>query len=273
MKKFLPGVFFLVAMSISTFAQEVIENFEDTANVILLNQLSNGTLPDDSLMVVANPAPDDVDTSANVLKFRRSSGGDVWAGFWSELPTPVDMTENKYVSVKVWKPRVSVVKFKVEGGTTNPTFFELASLSPQTKTEEWEELVFYFPDATGTYTRIALLPDFNDPVGLTEDIVLYIDDIAFHPTDPTAEPTAIQVPEETDFTAYPNPVKNTLYLENLKDVKSISVYNMTGQRMLSYKGLTSATASVSVSSLTSGVYMLSVEDSSGNSTLKKFVKQ
>lgn len=270
MKKLLLGILSLVALSAWTTAQEVIEDFEDTT-LIPLNQLSNGTLPDDSLIVVANPAIDDVDTSANVLRFRRSSTGEVWAGFWSELPTPLDMTTNKYLSVKVWKPRISVVKLKVEGGTTNPTFFELASVRPQTKSNAWEELVFHYPNATGTYPRIALLLDFNDPVGLSEDIVLYVDDIISYPNDP-GEATVINNPERTDFNVYPNPVKADLYIDNIQDVKSISVYNMTGQKVLSYKGLTTS-ARINVSSLTSGIYMLSVENTAGHLTMKKIVKE
>jgi len=273
MRKFLLYSIGILVLPISVSAQQVIEDFEDTTAVIPLTQLSNGTLPDDSLVVVPNPAPDDVDTSANVLRFRRSSTGDIWAGFWSETPEPVDMTENKYVSIKVWKPRISGVKFKVEGGTTDPTFFELPSLSPQTKTEEWEELVFHFPNATGTYTRIAVLPDFNEPVGLTEDIVLYVDEIVFHPTDPTAEPTTVNDPDKSDFTVYPNPVTGTLYLENLMNAESISIYNSTGHRVLVQKGLTSSTARINVSSLASGVYMISVQDKAGSQSITKFVKE
>jgi hypothetical protein len=270
MKKILLGIFCLVAMSSLSIAQQVIEDFEGDT-LIPLNQLSNGTLPNDSLVAVPNPAPDDVDSSDMVLKFRRSSAGDVWAGWWSELPTPVDMTTNKWVSVKVWKPRVSVVKFKVEGGTTNPTFFELASVRPQTKTNEWEEIVFHFPGATGTYPKIAMLVDFNDPVGLTEDIVCYVDDITFLASDPAA-PTVVNTTENDDFTVYPNPAQSTLYLENLKDVKSISVYSLTGQKLLTQKKATT-NATINVSNLSSGVYMLSVESNSGSTTMKKFVKE
>ncbi len=131
----------------------VIEDFQS----LPLNQLSNGHLPNDSLKIVPNPVIDDVNPSAKVLKFRRSSAGDPWAGFWSTLPQPLDMTTNKYILMKVLKPRISTVKFKIEGGTTDPTSFELESTAPQTKTNEWEQMVFYYPDATG---RIQPLPPY-----------------------------------------------------------------------------------------------------------------
>jgi hypothetical protein len=246
----------------------VIEDFQ----VIPLNQLSNGDLPADSLKIVPNPAPDEVNPSAKVLKFRRSSEGDPWAGFWSELPKPVDMTENKYVLVKVWKPRISDVKFKVEGGTTDPATFELASLNDPSKTEEWEQLVIHFPDATGEYPRIALLPDLIDPVGLTEDIILYVDDIVFSPTNPI-EPTGIKDPEKLNYDVYPNPVKSTLYFENLNGAESIAIFNTMGQQVIVYRELKSSTARIDVSSLSSGVYMISVYNRDGKTTVKKIVKE
>jgi hypothetical protein len=246
----------------------LIEDFQ----VIPLNQLANGPLTNDSLVVVENPDPDDVNPSAKVLKFRRSSAGDIWAGFWSRLPEPVDMTQNKFVSVKVWKPRLSGIKFKVEGGTTSPATFELASVNDPSEESAWEQFVFHFPDATGTYPIIALLPDFNDPVNLTEDIVIYVDDIIFHPTNPL-EQTVVKDPEKLNYTFYPNPVKKTLYLENLEGAESISIINTTGQRLINLNKIQLSTARIDVSALTSGVYMISVYDKDGNATVRKFLKE
>lgn len=246
----------------------VIEDFQ----VIPLNQLANGDLPNDSLKIVPNPAPDDVNPSAKVLKFRRSSTGAVFAGFWSPLPEAVDLTDNKYVLVKVWKPRVSELKFKVEGGTTTPATFELASVRPQTLTEEWEEIVFHFPDATGTYPIIGMLPDFMDPVGLDEDIVLYIDDIIFSPTDPGGEPTGVKLPEALNFIFYPNPAKRILNIENLDGASHLAIFNAAGQKVLVRNGLTSSVR-IDVSALSKGVYMISVYTKEGNATIKKFVKE
>lgn len=247
----------------------VIEDFQ----VIPLNQLSNSDLPNDSLKIVPNPAPDTVNSSAKVLKFRRSSAGDVWAGFWGRVPDSVNLTDNKFILVKVWKPRVSEVKFKVEGGTTTPATFELASVRPQTLTEAWEELVFHFPDATGLYPIIAMLPDFNDPVGLDEDIIIYIDDITLSPQDPGEEPTGVKNSEKLNYTFYPNPARRMLYLENLEGAETIAIFNSSGQRVLVRSGLKSATARIDISGLGSGVYMLSVYDKSGNATIRKFVKE
>jgi len=246
----------------------VIEDFQS----LILNQLANGDYPEDSLKFVPNPVIDEVNPSAKVLRFARSATGDIWAGFWSALPEPLDMTVNKYILMKVLKPRISTVKFKVEGGTTTPGFFELESTAPQTATDAWEQMVFYFPDATGTYPTIAALPDFSDPVDLTEDIVIYIDDIVSSPT-ATGVPTGVKEPEQLNVFVYPNPVKSTLYFDNLKNVDRIVISNMVGQQMLVSRNITGEKASINVASLSHGVYMVTIYNKDGNTAIKKIVKE
>lgn len=150
---------------------QMIEDYE----IITLNPLSNPTDDDSKFTWVENPDKSPLNPSDFVLEFLRDKDAPVWAGFWSRLTDSVDVTTNKYVHVKVWKPRVSIVKFKLEGGEAGT--LEIPSISPQTKTNEWEDIVFDFSEKTGKYPIIALLADFEDPVTLTEDITIYIDDI------------------------------------------------------------------------------------------------
>ncbi len=150
---------------------QVMENFEPIA----LNLMLNG--PDDlsSMTVVENPDKTGVNLSNSVVKFLRDKDGFPWDGFWSSLPSVIDVTTNKYIHVKVWKSRISPLKFKIEGGEAGTV--EIESMAPQTVTNAWEDIVFDFSEKTGTYPIIAFLPDFVDPVGLTEDITIYFDDI------------------------------------------------------------------------------------------------
>jgi len=149
----------------------MIEDYEN----IPMNLMTGGAEDLSSFTKVANPDPRGINLSNLVIKFNRDKDGVPWGGFWGNMPTPVDVTTNKYVHVKVWKPRISPVKFKLEGGAAGT--LELASMNAQTKVNEWEDMVFDFSGKTGTYPIIAFMPDFADPVGLTEDIVIYFDDI------------------------------------------------------------------------------------------------
>jgi hypothetical protein len=149
----------------------MVENFEH----IVLNPMLGGEDDNSSMEVVPNPDPDDVNPGVHVVEFHRSMHGVPWGGFWSALPEPLDLSEYKYVYVDVWKPRISPVKFKVEGG--NSANLEIESMVPQTKVEEWETLVFDFSEKDGTWNVVAFMPDFADPVDLEEDIVIYFDNI------------------------------------------------------------------------------------------------
>lgn len=172
--------------AVGSEAVQVIEDFE----VIELNPLKGGEEDLSTLTVVENPDPSPLNPSKHVVEFLRDKDAPAWAGFWSRLPAAIDVTENKYVHVKVWKPRVSVLKFKIEGGDAGT--IEIPSVSPQTKTEEWEDIVFDFSEKTGTYPIIAFLADFEDPVTLTGDITLYFDDIILN-NDPAPLAPPVQV--------------------------------------------------------------------------------
>lgn len=172
--------------AVGSEAVQVIEDFE----VIELNPLKGGEEDLSTLTVVENPDKSPLNPSNYVVEFLRDKDAPAWAGFWSRLPAAIDVTQNKYVHVKVWKPRVTVLKFKIEGGDAGT--IEIPSINPQTKTEEWEDIVFDFSEKTGTYPIIAFLPDFEDPVTLTGDITIYFDDIILN-NDPAPLAPAEQV--------------------------------------------------------------------------------
>ena len=186
MKKFFLLITMFTAFGFWTKAQ-TIEDFES----ITMNLFSAGT--NGMLSVVANP-----DTVGNhslyVGKMVRGFDGDPWAGWWAVLPTPIDLTANPYVHIKVWKPRISPVVFKVEEGAGNSG--DVNPMNPQALTGQWEELVYDMSatPATGEYVKIVFIPDFEDPLTLTEDITLYFDDLYVN-NDPTVGSAPVQVME------------------------------------------------------------------------------
>lgn len=189
MKKFTFIFIMLLAFAGITRAQ-VIEDFEH----IPLNYMVEDTSVDHSSMsVVANPDPSGINTSATVIKFVRDKDGVPYGGFWSSLTTPVDITTNKYVHVKVWKPRISPIKFKLEGGAAG--YLEIASMIPQATIGAWEDIVFDFTSKTGTYPILAFMPDFEEPLTLTADIIIYFDDIIVN-NDPLPATAAAYVIED-----------------------------------------------------------------------------
>jgi hypothetical protein len=161
-----------------------------------MNVMVGGADDLSTMTVVPNPDPTGINTSFYVCKFVRDKDGVPWGGFWSALQIPVDVTVNKYVHVKVWKPRISPVKFKLEGGAAGT--LEAPSINAQTLTGQWEDMVFDFTSKTGTYPTIAFMPDFLDPVGLTDDIVIYFDDIVVN-NSPTPNSAPVDIIEDYEI--------------------------------------------------------------------------
>ncbi|MBN2175201.1 MAG: T9SS type A sorting domain-containing protein [Bacteroidales bacterium] len=150
----------------------VFEDFEH----IPLNLMLGGDEDNSTMTRIVNPDMSGINTSHKVIEFLRDMDGVPWGGFWSALDTPVDITTNKYAHVKVWKPRISPLKFKIEKPNEN---HEIFSMNEQTVTNGWEDIVFDFSEWTGEWPTVVFMPDFIDPVGLTEDITIYFDDIIF----------------------------------------------------------------------------------------------
>ena len=67
---------------------------------------------------------------------------------------------------------------------------------------------------------------------------------------------------------YPNPVKNTLQIDGLQQIKKVSIFNTQGVLVQ-----TSAQNSVSVYGLSSGIYILEVENTEGGLFRQKFIKE
>ena len=128
MKKNLLVFMMFVAISGFSYAQ-VVTDFEP----IPMKMLLGGTVDQITMTVVPNPDMSGINTSYYIVKFVRDKDGVSWGGLWSALPAPVDVTDNKYVHVKVWK--------------------------------------------TGTSSIIAFMPDFEVPITLNDDIIIYTDNI------------------------------------------------------------------------------------------------
>jgi len=215
----------------------VIEDFEDPDGITIpINNMTDGGVADeDAFEVVDNPAPDAVNDSDQVLQFLRAHDGNAWAGFWSIPWDPLEMDEMKYTHYHVWKPRISGVRFKIEGSDLTDDM-EHESIDEQTIVEGWEHMAFHFPDAEGEYPVIAVMPDFIEPDEIDENILLYIDNIILSdsPEDPTAVSAELdELPVQLALRQnYPNPFNPstsiTFELNNPQHV-TLNVYDIQGQ--------------------------------------------
>jgi hypothetical protein len=237
----------------------VVDDFEH----IPLNVMHGGEEDDSYMVVVPNPDMESGNDSEHVVMFKRSQFGVPWGGFWSALPVPIDLTDHKYIMVDVWKPRISPLKFKVEGGDTEN--LEIESMQPQTKVGEWETIVFDFSEKTGEWAVIAFMPDFADPLDLDEDIVIYFDNIRLSEEPLSAPDVSV---DQFGVKVYPNPASAYVRVETdpgaLVNLMSISGSIIDSRRA------ESSGVRFTVADLPAGVYFIRVIHR-GTTVSEKFI--
>jgi hypothetical protein len=74
---------------------------------------------------------------------------------------------------------------------------------------------------------------------------------------------------------HPNPAKDELFItaQNTTENLKIKIFNIEGKFLAKQTLEVANKTSIDVSSLTSGIYFLNIEDENGNTTIKKFIKQ
>ncbi len=259
--------------------ETMVADFEDeTTGPLTLHVMGCGEWDNEALhpvsetfMIIDNPDPSGINTSAKVMKFIRrgiNNGGMPWGGFWANCDPELDVSAYKYVHVKVWKTRISPLKFKLEGGPSGT--LEVESLNAQSVTEQWEDIVFDFTTMDGTYPVIAFMPDFEDPLTNADDLEIYFDDIRINDV---ASPSGIKDIKLPEITLYPNPCNASLTLVSGTDLKKIDVYNLMGQQVLTFENIKEGTFTIAMDELNSGLYFISVNDMQGLMKTAKVIKR
>jgi hypothetical protein len=190
MKKF--TIIFIMLLAFAGISRaQVIENFEPAITMGLFNGGTTGMVG-----TVANPDQTGINTSLGCGMMVRAKDGDAWQGWASNIPVAIDADANKYVHVKIWKPRVTKVVFKYETlGGLGSNSGDVTPITAQVDSNKWEELVFNMgavAAVSGMQYRIVLIPDFPAVVGLTTDINIYFDDIYVN-NDPAVGSPAVQL--------------------------------------------------------------------------------
>jgi hypothetical protein len=189
MKKILFSGIVLVCVVASASAQTTILDFEAPGTSTVF-QYFGSSLDGTFNQVIANPNATGINTSSMVAQYVKPAVAEVWAGAFSN-PNPataVNLIANGKVAVKVHMDHIGSVTLKLESSTDGGDNW--AVTVPNTKINEWEELVFdaSLPSidppntaASGhTYTRVVLFFDFGT-AGTGADVTSYFDDIVALP--------------------------------------------------------------------------------------------
>jgi hypothetical protein len=79
--------------------------------------------------------------------------------------------------------------------------------------------------------------------------------------------SAISSPDVSEFRLYPNPVRDKLFVAGDAEIESIAVFNLSGSMLLRTK-VQSATATLSLGFLPTGIYVIQVKRANAVNTQK-----
>ncbi|PID94334.1 MAG: hypothetical protein CSA95_03360 [Bacteroidetes bacterium] len=79
--------------------------------------------------------------------------------------------------------------------------------------------------------------------------------------------------ETANWEIYPNPAQNRLYVEtaNIEEATAILLYNTTGTKVMNVNVVKGVTTTLDISTLSNGIYFISIQTEGGNSAMKKVI--
>lgn len=185
MKKFLLSLTFLFFVCFS-FSQITILDFETPTTSVNFGYFGSSLEPGTS-MVVANPTPGGINTSAMVSDFMKPIGAEVWAGGFAVLSEvgalAIDLTTNTEICVKVLSSAVGNLAVKLEDSSTGGANW--IKTEDITTPNVWQNLCFdvqvpsaedpFEPAFSHIYDKLVLFFDFGSSPAA--DMTYYLDDV------------------------------------------------------------------------------------------------
>lgn len=254
MKSFTLLSIFLFIIALSN-AQTI--DFETLGADLIWNEMANGGV---APLVDSNPSKDDVNSSDNVLFFPIQENGNAWAGTFADVDE-FTVEGNGIIRIKVLKPIISDVGFKIEAGP-NGTGASLEIKIPNSLIGEWEMMEYDFTEKDGeSYSRIVIMPEFSET--RVDPQECYVDDIEFF-----TEQTGIESMYKASFHIYAS--NNKVAFKGIDQVEHVEIFNLAGQMVASKKS--DAIRTFEISNLQKGIYV--VKARSGNEiAVVKITKQ
>lgn len=87
------------------------------------------------------------------------------------------------------------------------------------------------------------------------------------------EPNTINTPQTKDLVIYPNPSQDVVYIEHVRPVSEVKVYNLMGQVVGKFETGHSKNYILDLSELQSGMYYIRVTDEESNIYVQKVIKE
>ena len=213
--------------------------------------------------VVSNPDLSGANTSETVVKSVKTEGSQFYAGTAMGLDTPIDFSESESISIKTWSPKANIpVRLKLEAA--GGVFVELDTNT--TLENQWETLTWDFSGQTAGINFTTVVVFFEFVPDLPGDgSTYYYDDIE------VTQALSISDYESFSVSSFPNPVKTTWNVSSIDEISQINIYNILGENVATFSPYMN-TYSLDMSHFNSGIYLMKIVSSKGETNTLKVLK-
>lgn len=213
--------------------------------------------------VVANPDTSGENTSETVVETIKTEGAQFYAGTAMGLDAPIDFSESEIISIKTWSPKADIpVRLKLEAA--GDVFIELDTNT--TLENQWETLTWDFSGQTAGIDFTTVVVFFEFVPDLPGDgSTYYYDDIE------VAQALSISDYESFSVSSFPNPVKTTWNVSSIDEISQINIYNILGENVATFSPYMN-TYSLDMSHFNSGIYLMKIVSSKGETNTLKVLK-
>ena len=213
--------------------------------------------------VVANPDTSGENTSETVVETIKTEGAQFYAGTAMGLDAPIDFSESEIISIKTWSPKADIpVRLKLEAA--GDVFVELDTNT--TLENQWETLTWDFSGQTAGIDFTTVVVFFEFVPDLPGDgSTYYYDDIE------VAQALSISDYESFSVSSFPNPVKTTWNVSSIDEISQINIYNILGENVATFSPYMN-TYSLDMSHFNSGIYLMKIVSSKGETNTLKVLK-
>ena len=213
--------------------------------------------------VVANPDTSGENTSETVVETIKTEGAQFYAGTAMGLDAPIDFSESEIISIKTWSPKADIpVRLKLEAA--GGVFVELDTNT--TLENQWETLTWDFSGQTAGIDFTTVVVFFEFVPDLPGDgSTYYYDDIE------VAQALSISDYESFSVSSFPNPVKTTWNVSSIDEISQINIYNILGENVATFSPYMN-TYSLDMSHFNSGIYLMKIVSSKGETNTLKVLK-
>jgi hypothetical protein len=233
-----------------------------------LEMYSNRNLSAMRIAISGNSKTTDFDGLASIVLKQDSYDYTITRDGYETITESIDLKKDTILTLYI-RPVTADAKFKLsrEGTPINNAEVSIGTktgitnnIGIYTFSELETEQVYEYQIVKENYKNI------SDEIYIRVDTSIYIEM-------EMSETGIANIIEEEAISIYPNPTRKQITVESGSGINSIRIISMLGEEIFSEELIDKKLKTIDLQSISAGIYFVEIEDNTGNSVIRKLIKQ